>query len=41
MTTTIIFKTTEDFKKQLAKEAKEKNLTLSAYIKSILNERGK
>lgn len=41
MKTTIIFKTTEEFKKQLMKEAKEKNLTLSAYIKSILNERGK
>ena len=41
MTTTIIFKTTEDFKNQLTKEAKEKNLTLSAYIKSILNERKK
>lgn len=41
MKTTIIFKTNEDFKKQLTKEAKEKNLTLSAYIKSILNERRK
>lgn len=39
MKTNIIFKTTEEFKQQLTKEAKEKNLTLSAYIKSILNER--
>jgi len=41
METTIIFKTTKEFKEQLIKEAKEKNLTLSGYIKSILNERGK
>lgn len=41
MKTTIIFNTTYEFKEQLLKEAKEKNLTLAAYIKSILSERKK
>lgn len=41
METTIIFKVTKELKRQLMKEAKEKNLTLSGYIKAILSERKK
>ena len=41
MSTTIQFKVTEELKNKLIEEAKEKNITLSAYIKSILSERKK
>lgn len=37
----IMFRISKEFKEKLQKEAKEKNLTLSAYIKSILNGRSK
>ena len=41
MNTTIQIPTTKEFKEQLVKEAKEKNMTLAGYIKMILNERNK
>lgn len=41
MKDTIIFKVDCKFKKQLQKEAQEKNLTLSSYIKSIIDKRDK
>ena len=37
----IAFKVTSSFKEQLKKEAEEKGLTLSGYIKFILAERNK
>jgi predicted HicB family RNase H-like nuclease len=41
MNETIMLRISKEFKEKLQKEAKEKSLTLSAYIKSILNERSK
>lgn len=41
MTTIINFKLSKELKNQLIEEAKEKNITLSAYIKMILSERKK
>lgn len=41
MKDTIIFKTSYELKEQLQKEAKERNMTLSSYIKSIIAERNK
>ena len=41
MKDTIIFKTSYELKEQLQKEAKERNMTLSSYIKSIIAERKK
>ena len=41
MKDTIIFKVDCKFKKRLQKEAQEKNLTLSSYIKSIIDKRDK
>lgn len=41
MKTSIQIPTTQEFKEQLMKEAKEKNMTLAGYIKAILNERNK
>ena len=41
MNDTIIFRISKEFKEQLVKEAKEKDLTLTAYIKSILSGRSK
>lgn len=37
----IMIKIATEFKEQLKKEAKERGLTLSGYIKSILAERNK
>lgn len=37
----IIFKVDKDFKETLKKEAREKGLTLSGYIKAIISERKK
>lgn len=37
----IVFRVSSEFKKQLEKEAKERDMTLSAYIKSIIAERDK
>lgn len=39
MKNTIIFKISDELKKQLQEEAKEKSMTLSAYLKSIIAER--
>lgn len=39
MDANIMIKVSKEFKEILKQEAKEKNLTLSAYIKSIINER--
>ena len=41
MKDTIIFKVSPELKKQLKKEAKEKGLTLSGYLKIIIFERKK
>ncbi len=41
MKDTIIFKISYELKTQLQKEAKERNLTLSSYIKAIIAERKK
>ena len=41
MKDTIIFKISNELKEQLQKEAKERNITLSAYLKSIIAERKK
>lgn len=41
MTETIIVKISQELKKQLEKEAKEKGLNLSAYVRLILSEREK
>lgn len=41
MNNIITFKLSEELKNQLQKEAKEKDLTLSAYLKSIIAERKK
>lgn len=41
MKDTIIFKISCELKKQLQNEAKERNITLSAYLKSIIAERKK
>ena len=41
MKDTIIFKVSCELKEQLQKEAKERNMTLSSYIKSIIAERKK
>ncbi len=41
MKDTIIFKISYELKAQLQKEAKERNLTLSSYIKAIIAERKK
>lgn len=41
MKDTIIFKLSYELKKQLQNEAKERNITLSAYLKSIIAERKK
>ena len=41
MTDTIIFKVRYELKEQLQKEAKERNMTSSSYIKSIIAERKK
>lgn len=41
MTETIILKISKEFKEQLEKEAKEKNINLSSYIRLILSERDK
>lgn len=41
MTEKIMFRISKEFKEQLQKEAKERDLSLTAYIKSILNERSK
>lgn len=41
MKTLIQIPTTQEYKEQLMKEAKEKNMTLASYIKAILNERKK
>lgn len=41
MKDTIIFRVSYEFKEQLQKEAKERNMTLSSYIKSIIAERKK
>ena len=41
MKDTIIFKTSYELKEQLQKEAKERNMTLSSYIKAIIAERNK
>lgn len=37
----IIFKISSEYKKQLIKEAQQKGLTLSSYIKMILDGRNK
>lgn len=37
----IIFKISSEYKKQLKKEAEQKGLTLSSYIKMILDGRNK
>lgn len=39
MTETILIKTTKEFKEQLEKEAKNRGLNLSAFIRMILTER--
>ena len=39
MKDTIIFKVSYELKEQLQKEAKEKGLTLSGYLKTIIYER--
>lgn len=41
MNDNIMIKVTTEFKEQLKKEAREKGLTLSGYIKAILAERNK
>ena len=41
MKDTIIFKVSYELIEQLQKEAKERNMTLSSYIKSIIAERKK
>ena len=41
MKDTIIFKVSYELKEQLQKEAKERNMTLSSYIKAIITERNK
>ena len=41
MKDTIIFKISHELKEQLQKEAKEKGLTLSGYLKTIISERNK
>lgn len=41
MTENIIFRISPELKKLLKKEAKEKGLTLSGYLKSIISERKK
>lgn len=41
MKDTIIFKISCELKEQLQEEAKEKGLTLSGYLKSIIAERKK
>ena len=41
MKETIILKISKEFKEQLEKEAQEKNITLSAYIRLLLSERKK
>ena len=41
MKDTIIFKVSYELKEQLQKEAKERNMTLSSYIKAIIAERKK
>ena len=39
MKDTIIFKVSYELKEQLQNEAKERNMTLSSYIKAIIAER--
>lgn len=41
MTETIILKVTKEFKEELSKEAKQKNVKLSSYIRLLLSERNK
>lgn len=41
MTENIMFMVSKELKEQLKKEAREKGLTLSGYIKAILAERKK
>ena len=41
MKDTIIFKTSYELKEQLQKEAKERNMTLSSYIKAIIAKKKK
>ena len=41
MTETIIIKVSKEFKEQLEREANEKNINLSSYIRLILSERDK
>lgn len=41
MKDTIIFKVSCELKKQLQKEAKERDMSLSSYLKSIIAERNK
>lgn len=41
MKDTIIFKINSETKKQLVKEAKSKDMTLTAYLKSMIEKRKK
>lgn len=41
MTETIILKVSKEFKEDLEKEASDKNINLSSYIRLILSERDK
>ena len=41
MTETIILKVSKEFKQELEKKAKEKNLKLSSYIRLVLSEKKK